>query len=243
MSFFGASKTGPVRKMNQDSFFAQNTAGGVFIAAVCDGMGGAAAGNVASLSAVNTIKQKLCFAFDKAPEDGYDFYGLLRKSFEEADDELMRLVLNNPELSGMGTTAVAAIVWDGRVYVANVGDSRCYRITGSKAVRVTKDHSYVQMLIDNGTISESEAENHPNKNIITKALGGMTHGSPDFFSFKADCPFILCSDGLTNFISEKRIAEIVNSSKSVQLAVNTMTDEAIANGGGDNVTTVLADFR
>lgn len=242
MDFFFASATGPVRKTNQDAAFADLLQSGVFIASVCDGMGGAAAGDTASNAAVKVIKERLENAFSEAPADGFDFYGELRAALADADDEIRRLVLLNPEFNGMGTTAVSVIAYGGKAYIANIGDSRCYKLAKKNLERITHDHSYVQLLVDSGKITEKEAEKHPQKNIITRSIGGMEKAEPDFYSVSTDSVLLLCSDGLTNYVSEKNIAKIISSKSSANEAVTKLLAEAIKNGGGDNVTAVVVDF-
>ena len=244
MKFYGSSKTGPVRSSNQDAFFALQLQSGVFIAAVCDGMGGAAAGNVASKTAVKIISEQLKTSFAALPDEDFDSIGEIKKSFSDADDGIRELVVKHPDYAGMGTTAVLIVAYDEKAYVAHIGDSRCYNVSAESETltRLTKDHSYVQMLIDNNEITESEAEKHPNKNIITRSIGGMAKASPDVILTKAKGQFLLCSDGLTNYVTEDRILEIMISVPSPQKAVNKLVSEAIKNGGGDNVTALIVDF-
>lgn len=242
MKFYGSSKTGPVRSSNQDAFFALQLQSEVFIAAVCDGMGGAAAGNVASKTAVKIISEQLKSSYAALPDDDFDSESEIRKAFCDADDGIKELVNKHPEYSGMGTTAVLLVSYNDKAYIAHVGDSRCYNLHGETLTRLTKDHSYVQMLIDNKEITESEAETHPNKNIITRSIGGLTKTVPDIILTKADGQFLLCSDGLTNYVTEDRILEIMISSSTLQKAVTKLVSEAIKNGGGDNVTALIVNF-
>ena len=242
MKFYGSSKTGPVRSSNQDAFFAHQLQSGVFIAAVCDGMGGAAAGNVASKTAVKIMSEQLRSSFAAFPDEDFDSEYEIKRSFFDADDGIRELVSKHPEYAGMGTTAVLLVAYGDTAYVAHVGDSRCYNLDGETLTRLTKDHSYVQMLIDNNEITESEAETHPNKNIITRSIGGIAKASPDISMTKVKGQFLLCSDGLTNYVTEDRILEIMISAPTPQKAVTKLVSEAIKNGGGDNVTALIADF-
>ncbi len=242
MKFYGSSKTGPVRSSNQDAFFAMQLQSDVLIAAVCDGMGGAAAGNVASKTAVKIISEQLKSAFAALPDDDFDSEGEIKKAFCDADDGIRELVAKHPDYAGMGTTAVLLVAYNDKAYVAHVGDSRCYNLDGETLTRLTKDHSYVQMLIDNNEITESEAETHPNKNIITRSIGGLAKAVPDIILTKAEGQFLLCSDGLTNYVTEDRILEIMISSSTTQKAVTKLVSEAIKNGGGDNVTALIVNF-
>lgn len=242
MKFYGASKTGPVRSSNQDSFFARHLSSDVFIAAVCDGMGGAAAGEIASKTAVKVISQELSTALSVEPESDFDWKSEIIKAFSDADDSIRELTVKNPEYLGMGTTAVLIAAYKDNAYIANVGDSRCYKINNEKLFRLTKDHSYVQMLVDKGQITEQEAETHPNKNIITRSVGGSVKAYPDLTFEKAEGVFLLCSDGLTNYLSETQIFDIIIKATTPQKAVSKLISEAIKNGGGDNVTALIVDF-
>lgn len=242
MKFYGSSKTGPVRSSNQDAFFALQLQSGVFVAAVCDGMGGAAAGNIASKTAVKIISEQLKSSFAALPDEGFDSVNEIKKSFYDADDGIRELVAKHPEYTGMGTTAVLLAAYNDTAYIAHVGDSRCYNLDGETLTRLTKDHSYVQMLIDNNEITEAEAETHPNKNIITRSIGGIAKAAPDVMMTKASGQFLLCSDGLTNYVTEDRILEIMISASTPQKAVTKLISEAIRNGGGDNVTALIVNF-
>lgn len=243
MRFFGRTETGPVRKTNQDCFFASLLDNGVFIGAVCDGMGGAAAGNIASDTACVAIRTVLENSVSSGFSEGFDFYGALRAALSDANAKICEKVNMNPDFSGMGTTAVAVMAYNGKAYVANVGDSRCYALTDGTLEQITKDHSYVQMLVDSGSLTEDEAAHHPQKNIITRSLGDTPDAQADLFSTDTKkTTLLLCSDGLTNFVSEDFIREKLLKSADTEKCANILIDEAVKNGGGDNITVLIVDF-
>ena len=143
----------------------------------------------------------------------------------------------------MGTTLVSALIIDGKLYITNIGDSRLYLVNKDEIKRLTRDHSYVQTLVDLGQLTPEEAEKNPHRNIITRAIGTQKKVEPDLF-FKdlseGDVEYILmCSDGLTNFVEEKEIHSIIKESESLESACNILIDKANENGGGDNITAVL----
>lgn len=243
MQYFGVTETGPVRKSNQDDFFAAELTGGAFICAVCDGMGGAAAGNIASSTACSTIKSELESKLSALPCDSFDFYGSLRSSLGNANLNICDKVKENPDYSGMGTTAVVLISYGEKAYIANIGDSRCYCFSQNKLERITKDHSFVQMLVDSGSITEEEAKSHPKKNIITRSLGDTSDTEADLFSCSLNGNvFLLCSDGLTNYVSEERISAALEAMTDAESCARALVNEAVNNGGGDNVTVLIIDF-
>ena len=140
----------------------------------------------------------------------------------------------------MGTTLVAMMIFRDTVYAVNIGDSRLYIIADDGICKLTRDHSYVQKLLDEGKITEDEARVHPNKNIIMRAVGTDPEVKPDFFKVLPDKKtFLLCSDGLSNFVDDKTIEKIIRSSVSLREAVETLIEKANAAGGGDNITAVL----
>lgn len=241
MQYFGKTDIGPVRKTNQDAFFTVEPKDGVLVCAVFDGMGGAAAGNVASNMASSTIREHI---ISSIPDelDGFDFYGLLRSAVFRAADMISAASAENAEYSGMGTTAVIALCFCDKVYIANVGDSRCYHFADGELEQITKDHSFVQMLVDSGEITEDEAEHHPRKNIITKALCGNTDCAPDLFAAPAKGKLLLCSDGLSNAVSNDTIAHILSKGTAKDNA-EALVENAIGAFGTDNITAVCIDFE
>ena len=150
---------------------------------------------------------------------------------------------NNPELAGMGTTVVVAIVADERVYVAHAGDSRAYILSSGKLHQLTKDHSFVQEMVRLGGLNEEDAKHHPDKNIITRAVGAREKLEVDFFEYrlqKGDM-ILMCTDGLSNMIEDEEMYRIVKSSRDIVEATERLVDRANENGGHDNIGIVLAE--
>lgn len=251
MQFFGKSDTGIKRQENQDSFVTEQLYENAVLCLVCDGMGGANGGKTASSTAcrefVNHVKKKFS---DVKQQDQLRFDGknsevekLLKKAVTLTNTTVFKMASKDKELAGMGTTLVAALVSDNRLYVTNIGDSRLYFVKEDEITQFTRDHSYVQTLIDLGQITPEEATKNPHKNIITKAIGTQKKTEPDVF-FKDLSEdnieyLLLCSDGLTNFVESSVIHSIIKESDDLEKACTALIDKANENGGGDNITTVL----
>lgn len=238
MIAFGKTDKGMVRSSNQDNYCCGVFRDGAAWAVVCDGMGGAAGGDIASRCAVDTVKAILRTQYRR-------WYGKRRLSrlftmaAQTAHREVSRRALEQPELSGMGTTIVIAVVKRGKAFIAHAGDSRAYIITDT-ARQLTRDHSVVQELVDSGRITSEAALRHPNRNIITRALGIGPEINIDFGVHKLpdNARVLLCTDGLTNCVSDEQLCEL-----SCQTAASVLPDkyiaEANANGGYDNITAVI----
>lgn len=229
---------GRVRTSNQDSYSAGELSGGVAWAVVCDGMGGAAGGSVASSTSVRMISHTIdeCYRNGMKPSS---IYNMLESAIAGANACLFDMAKKDESLSGMGTTCVAAIVVGGKVYVAHVGDSRAYRISSAGMHQLTRDHSMVQDLLENGSITADEAKTFPGKNIITRAIGVDSRVAVDFIEdeFEQGDILILCTDGLTNFVSDEQIVEATTDAGCFEYAER-LVDLANTNGGGDNITVV-----
>jgi PPM family protein phosphatase len=220
------SDTGRQRTANEDSRFVRSP---IFV--VADGMGGAQAGEVASKAAADSFDRDL----PEGPPEQF-----LRETIEEANRRIHELARADSSRAGMGTTITAAIV-DAQaeeVGIGHVGDSRAYRLRRGKLERLTRDHSLVEEMRRKGQITDAQAEDHPQRSIITRALGPEPEVEVDLQTVPA-APgdvFLLCSDGLTTMISEERIAEVLAAAGSMREAVRTLVDEANGAGGRDNIT-------
>lgn len=237
MQIFSKTDRGRVRTDNQDAYFAGKITDDSVFAVVCDGMGGANAGNVASELAVRHISEYVIRSY----RDGMDMTDTektLKNAIVSANISLYDKAVNNAELAGMGTTAVAAFVKDGTAVIAHVGDSRIYLVNG-EIKQLTRDHSVVQSLIESGKITPEDAKVHPRKNVITRALGAEENVAVD-----SDClnlsngdTLLLCSDGLTNFLDDKDILTVFQNN-DISAVAERLVETANENGGGDNITVV-----
>lgn len=219
--------TGKQRRANEDSYFARAP-----VFAVADGMGGAQAGEVASRVAASSFEAG--FPTDESPEKD------LRRLFEQANQEIHKLSGEDASRAGMGTTLTAALVDGDQVSFGHVGDSRAYLLRDGELRQLTSDHSLVEELKRQGRISEEEAADHPQRSVITRALGPEPSVKVDTFTEQARAGdvYLLCSDGLTTMISEKKILEVFEETKTLRSAVSKLVDAANRAGGKDNITAV-----
>lgn len=234
------SKTdiGKVRSTNQDAFFSCELSDGAVFAIVCDGMGGANAGNIASETAVKRITEYTVNSY-RSKLDSIGIEKLLKNAFLSANIEIYDMALKNPDLHGMGTTAVAVLLKKNTAIVAHIGDSRAYKIAEG-ITQITTDHSVVQSLIEGGKLTPEEAKFHPRKNVITRAIGVEENISVDLdaVSLNEGEHLLLCTDGLTNFIDAEGIKEIFDKYKPEKVPQK-LIDIANKGGGSDNITVVL----
>ena len=236
MKTFSLTDTGIVREMNQDYYFMSETAVGnlpnLFI--VADGMGGHKAGDYASRYST----QRVVASITRNPGD--QPVTILKEAIEKANELLVIESKEDENKAGMGTTIVAAVIEDSQLYVANVGDSRLY-VIGDTIMQITKDHSLVNEMVRMGEIDESQARVHPDKNIITRAIGASEHVEVDFFEVELskDDTILLCSDGLTNMVSDEQILEIIKKNDTQQKQVTELVKTANNNGGRDNITAMI----
>ena len=238
MKISAKSDVGAVRQNNQDFCLSGEFSDGVTWALVCDGMGGANGGNIASESAAKTIADKLNFGYHQAMNDN-SIKHLIVSAIEAANATVFSKSRNDDSLKGMGTTVVLAIIKNDALYIAHVGDSRIYIVTNESITQLTNDHSVVQLMIVRGELSAEEAKDHPQKNVITRALGvePQVIVDTDFLEIKKDNTLLLCTDGLSNFVSDETILEVVKNNE-ISNVCETLVDLANQNGGGDNITVV-----
>ena len=250
LTAYGLTDVGRKRKHNEDAYLL-DAERGLFV--VADGMGGHAAGEVASRLTVESIQE-----FIAGTEDDHDNtwpfgynnrYSVdgnrLSTAVERANEKVMRAVVNRPELKGMGTTVVAALFDEKRATLVHVGDSRAYLFRDSELRRLTDDHSWVQEQVNAGILSEEEARSHPLKNVVTRALGGGAHVAVDLIEIPVGDGdrFLLCSDGLTGMVSDEEITEALSSSRSLEQIVRGLIDLANERGGVDNITAITVEVR
>lgn len=244
LDIYGASDVGCIRALNEDSFciygFDDNRQPGFCI--LSDGMGGHNAGEVASGCAVrfaaDVLKENLESGGGKLPPKA------LIEAVESANRQVLEMALSDESRSGMGATMVAAYIRDDEAYIANVGDSRAYAYRDKELVQITKDHSIVEEMVASGTISRDEARNHPQKNIITRAIGTDAVTEADIFEYDCmpgDC-LLLCSDGLSGMLEDKELYDMLNSGKSAEKTVKSLIESAKDHGGNDNITAICIRF-
>lgn len=241
ISAYGTTDVGKLREINEDSFVIGgfNDEEALGYALLADGMGGHNAGEVASSTAVNTVKQELEKTLDEKEHDKI-IYNIL-SSIDYANKKVFELSIHDANKAGMGSTFVAAYIVEDKLYVANIGDSRAYLITNGEAIQITVDHSVVQELVEAGSITPEEAAVHPDKNIITRALGTEALVDADLYEYSlkdGDC-ILLCSDGLCEMVHENVFPEILEKSKDLEEAANELVKTANENGGRDNITVVI----
>ena len=235
MQTFYFTDPGKVRSHNEDSVTIINNDKKEFVLAIADGMGGHKAGEVASMIAINHIRDSF-YKLDTlgTKEDAIEWLRLIVK---EINDEIFAYAKEHPESKGLGTTLVIAIKTEDYILYGNIGDSSGYVIKNNVLHKVTKDHTYVSMLLNNGRLTEETAKNHPGKNLLTRALGANNPIDIDIFDvdIKND-GILLCSDGLTNMLTEEQIEKILNSDLEVEEAVIKLIRKANSRGGTDNIS-------
>ncbi len=234
------SDIGRQRLENQDTYCFKILNDYIAYGIVCDGMGGAKGGKIASSMAVETISEILDQFFDTENEP-YQITSLLRRAIRVANDKIYQLAQQDSELQGMGTTLVIAIMIRNDLYISNVGDSRAYLFFGDAIQQISVDHSAVQELVAQGKITQDEAKSHPRKNIITRALGVDSVVEFDYFTynFLPKDRVLLCSDGLSNYCSDEVLLSIVNKPSTLTKTVESLIEYANEQGGQDNITALL----
>jgi serine/threonine protein phosphatase PrpC len=227
------SDRGRKRATNEDAF-GYSIEQGVYL--VCDGMGGAAAGEVASSLAVDEVMRVLT---DRAP--GVPLPSLLEQAISDANQVIYSRAQANTKLNGMGTTLVALVAEERRIQVLNIGDSRCYRMRGGNLEQITLDHSLVDEQVRLGRMSMAEAARSPMRNVITRALGTQSRVTPDIFDLEADPGdlFLLCSDGLTRELTDGSIEQILARERTLEGLCRELVTAANQAGGSDNITCLL----
>ena len=243
MILYGLTDIGTARRENQDCYGLRLLDEDISVAVVCDGMGGAQAGNVASTVAVN--------AFLSTVEEMYEEKGpsvdpahMLHTACRRANQVVYEMAQANEEYQGMGTTLVGAYFFRGEAYLVNVGDSRCYLICDRGIEQLTQDHSLVQLLVNRGELTPEQARCHPRKNLITRALGVDPEVNEDLYRTHlcGGDSLLLCSDGLINVLTDEQILEILRRSPGAQAQCNALLQATLEQGAPDNVTVVLAQM-
>lgn len=241
MRYAVKSDRGIVREINEDSY---NILAGYpnipvsFI--IADGMGGHNSGEIASQMAVNFISHYILENPQEFAEDDA-ISTAVQEVIRKANAFVCEASVNNPEYRGMGTTLILAVIYNKRIYIGHVGDSRVYVVRGTGMEQITTDHSYIEELLRNGSITRDEAQKHPKRNLITRALGCVEEVEIDIYTcnIKENDIYILCTDGLTNTMNEDEIKNIVLGSDDPDIVCSELVNTANANGGEDNITVIV----
>ncbi len=238
LEYFGMTDIGLKRSTNQDGFYAGYIDKDTLVICVCDGMGGVAGGKEASRIALSSFSDSLR---TQSQKHNKDMSQMLVHSIIKANNDVFCTAKGNKELSGMGTTLVCAVLRDDKVYFASIGDSRIYVYSKGTFAQLSHDHSYVQTLVDSGQITKEQAKVHPNRNIITKALGTNESVQPDIFVMPTEAvqKILLCSDGLCGYVEHEKIRELVCSDMSSEDCVINCISHALDAGGPDNITAAV----
>lgn len=236
---YAKSDVGKVREINEDAFYISNSLDEVQLYMLADGMGGYNGGEIASKLAIQSAKNYIENNFKEIEKDKDSIIQLIGSSIEYANMVVYEKAKENKELSGMGTTLEVCLIYNNRAFIGHVGDSRIYRIRKEFMRKLTQDHSYVQKLVKDGTITQEEAAHHPQKNMLMKALGCNAFVEPDVMvkGFLKDDILIICSDGLTNLVDQEAIYEM--ASKNIEQATKDLVKLANDRGGYDNITVVI----
>ena len=239
MKSYSITDVGQKRTVNQDFVFTSETPVGnlpnLFV--VADGMGGHKAGDFASSYAVEILLSTI------REDENSNPVKIIRAAIENANTQLLREASDNEAMSGMGTTMVLVTIVGHYAYVANVGDSRLYLIDEDKISQITKDHSLVEEMVRMGEISRDDARNHPDKNIITRALGAGRDVDVDFFDIRLTPGdiLLLCSDGLSNMVPDEDVRQVILTSETLEETGRRLVSMANDNGGRDNIAVVLVE--
>lgn len=239
MQIFAKTDIGKERKVNEDYYYASKPDEELQLYILADGMGGYNAGEVASSMAVKAAKEYIEKNFKGNNSNNEQIKELLTKAMEYANKVVYEKSINVKEMQGMGTTLEITIIYNNNIYIGHIGDSRVYRIREKAIQKLTKDHSYVQTLIEDGTINEEEAFYHPKRNMLTKALGCTEEAEPDIYveDIKENDIILISSDGLTNMVRENEVLEIIT--KEGKNSANALVEKANENGGYDNITVIV----
>ena len=239
MRVFAGTDIGKAREMNQDYYYVSRNSDEVKLCVLADGMGGYTGGEVASKLAVMSVKNYIYNNYAKIKLETDEIINLLKDATQYANMIVYEKTREISILEEMGTTLEVVLMVENKIYISHIGDSRIYKIRNNKMKQITKDHSYVEKLINDGTITRDEAKTHPQKNMLTKALGCTAFVEPDLLveKIQENDIILICSDGLTNMVSEQEIVKIIKQNPETP---NKKLIEAANNAGGsDNITVIV----
>lgn len=243
INYYASTDIGLHREINQDSYLTITNKNGDFLALVCDGIGGGNAGDVASGETVKFLEKD----FKKAPvfsklDDGKNY---LIKTINDVNKHVFNLANKHREFEGMGTTLTGILVTKFGILCINIGDSRVYGFVDNKIFRLTKDHTLVNQMIDNGQITYEESLTHPQRHYLVRAIGVWKDVEADIHEVKELDHYVICSDGLCGYVDDKKILEIMNSKayKDCELKCKALIDTALLAGGYDNITVAVVTYE
>lgn len=236
---YAKTDIGKVREINQDYYYISDSLDEVQLYMLADGMGGYKGGEIASKLAIQSAKSYIENNFKEIEKDKESIIQLVASSMEYANMVVYEKAKSEEELEGMGTTLEVCVIYNNKVYIGHIGDSRIYRIRKEFIRKLTQDHSYVQKLVKDGTITQEQALHHPQKNMLMKALGCNAFVEPDVMvkGFLKEDILVMTSDGLTNMVTQEEIFK--QAKKDIEQAPKELVKQANENGGYDNITVVV----
>ena len=239
MLVFANTDIGKAREINQDYYYIPEQDSNLQLFILADGMGGYTGGEIASKLATLSVKEYINKEFDLIKKDAESIIDLIKRAIEKANKDIYIEGQQKEELKQMGTTLEVCLIYNNRIYIGHIGDSRIYRIRNQKINKITMDHSYVEQLVQEGKITAEEAKNHPKKNMLIKALGCSLEVEPDIFEeeFLKQDIILMCTDGLSNMLDENEIYDIIN--ENIETAGTKLINIANKRGGHDNISVVI----
>lgn len=245
MEFVHRTDVGKKRNINEDYLDIIEKAEHFHLAVLADGMGGHNAGDVASELAVRYLTDRFEKSELHVDSEASHVSVWLKEAYEGANERISRIAESDPNCKGMGTTLIAAVFQGNQVTLAHIGDSRVYLFSKGEIKPLTKDHSYVNVLLDSGEINEEQARNHPRKNMLMKAIGTELSIDPDILSMKLRQGevILMCSDGLSNMVSTEQMVHILSEDVSLEAKVDAFVKLANAEGGEDNISIILCCMK
>jgi len=242
MKIYAETDIGMIRKMNQDAYYISEENENYKLCILADGMGGYTGGEIASRLACISVAEYIIKKFDvNKQQTKEDIMEMIKNAMEHSNNVVYEKSKEAEELEQMGTTLEVCLIYNNRAYIGHIGDSRIYRLRQGIMRKLTVDHSYVQKLVKDGTITKEEAINHPKKNMLMKALGCEEQIEPDVMvkGFNEGDILLICSDGLTNMISEQEIYNIIE--QDIQNGAQNLIRKAKELGGYDNITVIIIE--
>lgn len=245
MEFIHRTDIGKKRAINEDYLDVVEKEQGMVLAVLADGMGGHNAGDVASELAVRFLVDRFQKSTLHLTSDANTVSSWLKEAYEGANERISTIAESDPSCKGMGTTLIAAVFQNNKVTFAHIGDSRVYLYSKGEINPLTKDHSYVNVLLDSGEINEEQARTHPRKNMLMKAIGTEISIDPDILTVtvRPEEFMLICSDGLSNMVSAEQMVHVLQSEATLQAKVETFIELANEQGGEDNISLIISRVR